>query len=894
MPFRTNDNTSAPRLRRFPFPYLAALSISNDTDGMNWAAFEDWHSFVCGTGPTPYGDGLGLEVSDSFWIWSDAGAFALRHASPWDDPGVASPETERIIELVRAGWIDTLHSFGDWDPVFNLTRDAMRRGLDLLDRLELRPPVYVNHGGGLRLHNLGGPWATYQSGDDPESPFYNLDLLRAAGFRFYWTDVLYENDLFGENLDREVLPAALRQRPHGRWLNVTEHLSRVDRRGVQRPAFTGLSKDQSVRIAQHISENLLVPLIGRDDAAFWGFKRFRGHEPPNTASFALQASAANLDLLEAGGGACVVYQHFGVWRALGRGKRHVSQIESRQPLLDENALWAFRDIARRQASGRLLVTTTARLLGYIWLRDSLTFSVSVPKMRGESAVGLTITLDEVDCPVEGRRPVKPSELNGLAFQVPSRTGPVTIWSKAGQELTTRRAPDPTAPGWDAVYLTWERLEFPGLVGGLAPRIMSGPRYTCPPPPSPQEIYHRALSSTQAERLYRIVDTIQTRASMTLDIRTDLHSILPEWSKLPVPSVLMPVANYVAKMHAEPFSAYHDRLRRLTGGGAVALDAGSGTATWSLPMADLFDKVIAVDKNRPRVDFARWLVARAGCDRITVDYGDITDLDYPDASVDFVFCFGVVISYLPLRAVLREFRRVTRSEGWIYLCVNGVGWSHHLRDDRGVSSSSMRIQGQRGIYNTLCQTQQNGLNERLSKLLALIARDELKIAQVSAAAGIDREALERLLLSCHQAKTLDDLDLLEARSAEGLARLIDRLLSALRDGGNVASEGIAHIPLVKTLTEIAHECGPDFVTQFGLDLVSLLAGKRDSFSHFSSGRGYSPEEVGRLCNELGLTDFRWAGEGELVGNGGRDIPAPRFFAPEYHGRLGVWEFLARRP
>ena len=53
-------------LRKYPYPFKAALAISNDADGMSWAAFKDWRDFVNGSGETEYGTGLGLEVGDSF------------------------------------------------------------------------------------------------------------------------------------------------------------------------------------------------------------------------------------------------------------------------------------------------------------------------------------------------------------------------------------------------------------------------------------------------------------------------------------------------------------------------------------------------------------------------------------------------------------------------------------------------------------------------------------------------------------------------------------------------------------------------------------------------------------------------------------------------------------
>lgn len=869
----------AVRQRRYPFPFRTALAVSNDTDGMDWAAFEDWHAFVSGTGPTPYGDGLGLEIGDSFWIWSDTGAFALRHAPPWDDPGTPSPEAGRIAELVQAGWLDTLHSFGDWDPTHHLTREEMLRGMDVLGTLPSVPPIYVNHGGGLRLHNLGGPWGSYQSGDDPDSPSYNLDLLRAAGFRFYWIDVMFENDRLGENMVPERIASDLRNYPYQRWLRITERISREEP-GARREVMTGLGDVRAEHVARYLSNNLLVPTMGRDDNAFWAFKRFRGHEAPNTASFALQAGSQQLDRLEDAEGACVIYQHFGVWRALGRPKGHASHVESRSPLLDDNAVWAFRDIAARQADGRLFVTTTARLLGYLWLRDRLRFSVT------DSDAGLTITVQLTDCPIAGPAPVSAEEMAGLAFLVPSGTGPVRLVTAEGTILPARREADPVNPGSDAVYLPWKRLEFPALPGTPARRISPDRRAGSPPPQQAVQIRHRALSEVQAVKMLEMIETTENRIATMPDVRADLLGILPEWDSLTVPPALQAATDYVRKMHAEPFEAYHDRLRRLTGGGCVALDAGSGTATWSLPMADLFDRVIAIDKNRPRVDFARWLVARSGCARIDVSYGDVTDLDLADQSVDFVFCFGVVISYLSLRAVLREFRRVTRPGGQIYLCINGIGWAQHLRDDRGERSSSLRIQGERGFYNTFCQTQQGALNDRISRLLAQLSRNEDESARLAAAVGLEVETLMGFLQSCHRAKTLADLDLPGGEvTAERLSRLIDGLLG---------SAGLPGPALVDTLADIARECSDEFIDQFGLDLVNLIAGRRDGFSHPTAGRGYTPDEVAALCTEVGLADFRWGGEGELVGEGGTDVAAPRFFAPEYHGRLGVWEFIARRP
>ena len=122
------------KVRDYPFPYIAALAMNNDTDYMSLQAFEDWHSFVNGKRSTRYGDGLDLEVGDSFWIWANIrDSFSVHDRHPGEKPWLNSPAFGRIVELGRAGWLDTLHGFGHWYEEHSLTREEMRPALDRLD-----------------------------------------------------------------------------------------------------------------------------------------------------------------------------------------------------------------------------------------------------------------------------------------------------------------------------------------------------------------------------------------------------------------------------------------------------------------------------------------------------------------------------------------------------------------------------------------------------------------------------------------------------------------------------------------------------------------------------------------------------------------------------------------
>src|SRR3954451_9505413 len=52
-----------------PFPYRGMLAISSDCDGMTVGTFESLHRFLNTREETPWGEGLGLDISDSMWAY---------------------------------------------------------------------------------------------------------------------------------------------------------------------------------------------------------------------------------------------------------------------------------------------------------------------------------------------------------------------------------------------------------------------------------------------------------------------------------------------------------------------------------------------------------------------------------------------------------------------------------------------------------------------------------------------------------------------------------------------------------------------------------------------------------------------------------------------------------
>lgn len=88
-------------------------------------------------------------------------------------------------------------------------------------------------------------------------------------------------------------------------------------------------------------------------------------------------------------------------------------------------------------------------------------------------------------------------------------------------------------------------------------------------------------------------------------------------------------------------------------GGIALDVGAREGALSLLLAERFDKVIALDLNKPTLAHPK----------VHCVQGDAADLEFTDSSFDFVLC-SEVLEHIPprlLTSVCKELVRVCRSK-----------------------------------------------------------------------------------------------------------------------------------------------------------------------------------------------------------------------------------------
>lgn len=132
------------QLRRFPYPYKGMLAIASDADKTRYKTFKESFEYYRTGRETKYGVGLGLDITHSVCAYVRPRFFGFFNRNNPTD----SLETRyyRLIgEYIRRGWIDTLHSYGEFDS-HPFRREMASRTLRYLNQITPNIEVWTNHG----------------------------------------------------------------------------------------------------------------------------------------------------------------------------------------------------------------------------------------------------------------------------------------------------------------------------------------------------------------------------------------------------------------------------------------------------------------------------------------------------------------------------------------------------------------------------------------------------------------------------------------------------------------------------------------------------------------------------------------------------------------------------
>ena len=170
--------------RKFPYPYRAMLAISSDIDGATAQAEREYLRFLNTYEVTVNGPGLGLDFADSFWMFDATNGSAVSYWQGTDSTTEA--DAEAIRRYIAAGWIDTIHTYGNFSSVGGFTRLYAEQAIEEWQRQGIELKVWVHHGDANNVQNFSGGQHEYMHGDMPGDPAYHTDLLLDYGVEFAW------------------------------------------------------------------------------------------------------------------------------------------------------------------------------------------------------------------------------------------------------------------------------------------------------------------------------------------------------------------------------------------------------------------------------------------------------------------------------------------------------------------------------------------------------------------------------------------------------------------------------------------------------------------------------------------------------------------------------------
>lgn len=388
-PVLTGDSVG---LRKFPYPYKAMLCIISDCDSTTIQTFARVHRYLNSFEDTPYGKGLGLDISDSFFVYNGSNLDTAENLMSYC-AGV-DPDSTKDADLIKhyydCGWIDSIHAFGDFSNSAGsmFSRTLAERAWELLDQAGITPTVWIDHGTYTNVQNFGAynpnNASSYQMGDNPVSPYYHTDLSLNGRIKYVWYS--RHSDAFGQDY-----PLSIRQ----------------------------LRDGKSVWSFQRYTSEMLGSEID------WNWRPNRIHD---------QITPERLDVLEEQGQYALIANHLTVFQ------------EDEQ--FGPEDLQALELLASRYYDTQtILVARTSRVLDYALAQRYISFKLV--ELDGATAIQLL----NINDPVGGEYAPTLDELRGLTFYVadPVRTAVYLGTERLNAELTRNPADE---SGRASVSIAW--------------------------------------------------------------------------------------------------------------------------------------------------------------------------------------------------------------------------------------------------------------------------------------------------------------------------------------------------------------------------------------------------------------------------------------------------------
>jgi len=408
-------NNNSISLRKFPYPYRAAIALANDIDNTpSLEIFLQMMKLLNSYRQTALGKGLGLEVGSSFWFFNSTKSPQLSYFK-----GTDSIETDFAIscrELWNSGHIDILHTYGDFDEG-GFKRRFAEKSLNELTKYGIKILTWINHGNRKNLQNLG--LYDSQSGAVPHHSAYHFDLLKSYGIRYIWSGKM--THVIGQDANKTLN------------IRVKNFLQTI---------LANLKYRHCEELPFDLQNRLRIKTLLQDGSLMWDFQRFVnawGREQIlDINDLTKQLKPSIVKTLIANAGYLIVYTH--MCEGLSDFKQFPSKLYDR-----------LKFISKMYQSGKLLVATTTRLLQYSEVHQNLIW-----RSHKENQITKIKIMPYIEV-LDEKHELSENILEGLTFYCDSLEK--VIISFKDKNLKIHRNPKDYL-GRYSVSIPWKKLEYP--------------------------------------------------------------------------------------------------------------------------------------------------------------------------------------------------------------------------------------------------------------------------------------------------------------------------------------------------------------------------------------------------------------------------------------------------
>ncbi len=415
-------------LRKLPFPYKAALTIASDVDDNDTVEeLTHIHKKI-----SSKKEGFGLDMGDSFWMYNeqkelmkdslyDIHSFYEKFSGPIPFLGISifdglefqqSKESEIIKKYIKNGFIDALHSYGQFSAG-TFERSYAKEAIKFLKENNLNFDIWIQHGGHENTNNVG-PWP-WQLGDNPDAKEYHTDLTVPFGVKFFWTGQM--THCIGQNSNFSF----------ENWIKQIVEWGQDFYINNGSPVY------------QH-NNDLVQILTLNDRQKIFDFVRYINrwgkYEVTDEPNLRFQLNPEIVDLLIENEGYLIQYTHLGA--------------NYGYPYLSKETIELLKYAKEKQDAGELLVSSTSKLLNYYVHRKYLNWDYKINNNK------VQIQINYIENEVEGKYVPTIQELEGITFYIPDNSECKIFLSNI--EIPFIKNPKDHEDRF-SVSIQWNRLNF---------------------------------------------------------------------------------------------------------------------------------------------------------------------------------------------------------------------------------------------------------------------------------------------------------------------------------------------------------------------------------------------------------------------------------------------------